>query len=133
MNKLSPTHRLSLSLTLLTISVMFTAQLFGLLPDRNNELTQMRVLAAESLAVQISAVAGRGDIPLMEHVLREFVARNEQVESAAIRGTSSTILTSAGDHESRWEPDTSGIATLTHTSVPIYRNDRLWGRVERNI
>ena len=130
MNKLSPIHRLSLSLTLLTLSVMFTAQLFGLLPNRSRDLVDTRMLSAESLAVQVSAIAGRGEIPLMEHVLNEFVARNDQVLSAAIRGSSNVILASAGDHEALWNPDTSGETSLTHANVPIFRNDRLWGRVE---
>jgi diguanylate cyclase (GGDEF)-like protein len=130
MNKLSPIHRLSLSLMLLTLSVMFMAQLFGLLPNRTQGLIETRVLTAESLAVQVSTIAGRGEIALMEHVLREFVARNDQVLSAAIRGSSATVLASAGDHEALWKPDASGEVTLTHTAIPIYRNDRPWGRVE---
>jgi diguanylate cyclase (GGDEF)-like protein len=130
MNKLSPTYRLSLSLTMLTLSVMFTAQFFGLLPNPSQNLIESRLLVAESLTVQVSALAGRGQTPLMEHVLNEFVTRNDQVISASLRNASDAVLASAGDHAAMWKPQAAGKSTPTHTQVPIYRNDRLWGRME---
>ncbi len=130
MKKLSPIHRLSLSLTLLVLSVMFTSEFLGLVPSRSDDLNRAQVFVAESLAVQVSAIASRSEIPLVRHVLNEFVERNDRVLSAAYRKATGTIIASAGDHDELWSPENPAAATPTHVAVPIYRNGGPWGQVE---
>ena len=52
------------------------------------------------------------------------------VVSAGLRGANGLLLLQSGDHRGQWDPPEAGRSTPTHTSVPIFQNERLWGSME---
>ncbi len=130
MLRLSTTVRLSISLTLLTLSVLLTSELFGLLPNHNEATMRARAVITESLAVQLSALASRDDVPLISYLLEQFVERSDEVASAAFRDRFGRPLAIFGNHIGEWAVDDSGESSLTQVAVPVYRKSQLWGTVE---
>ena len=62
---LSPALRISLGLVSLTISLLLLGKVIGFAPDRTGAVLESRKNLSETLAVQFSAAAQRGDIPLI--------------------------------------------------------------------
>lgn len=126
----SPTIRLSLALVLLTVNLLLVANLIGLIPDRSEIAIEMRKGLSESLALQFTAVANKGDMQIIQNTLREVVERNKDIRSAAIRTNDNQLIALAGEHLAHWTPQESGKSTPTHISVPLYRNRDKWATVE---
>jgi len=130
MKKISTTARLAISLTLLTLSILLAAEVFGLLPNRSAELIKSRATVTESLAIQVSAMGLRDDRMMVKYLLEQFVDRNPDVLSAAFKDQFGRPIAMFGDHTLNWKEEDAAEAPLTHVGVPIYRNSRLWGSVE---
>ena len=130
MKRISTTARLSISLTLITISILLAAEVFGLLPNRSSELIKTRATITESLAIQVSAMGMRDDRTLVNYLLEQFVSRNPDVLSAAFKDQFGRPIAMFGNHVSNWDDEEAADSPLTHMDVPIYRNSRLWGSVE---
>ena len=63
---LSHPMRLGISLALLSLSVLFAADLLGLRPDAREAVRESRKTVAESLAVQLSSLASVDDVGAIE-------------------------------------------------------------------
>ena len=130
MNFLSTKSRLALGLVSLLTSVLLTASLLGLMPDRITPVREGRAALAESIAANSSIFITQKDIERLEGVLGLVVSRNEDLLSAAIRTESGQRLVTIGDHEDNWVDEESDVSTNTQLAVSIWEGDSKWGRVE---
>ncbi|HHJ15411.1 MAG TPA: diguanylate cyclase [Gammaproteobacteria bacterium] len=131
MSRISPVVYITLGLVLLTISFLLAADLFGLTPDTRGAVLDARKKVVESLAVQLSVAAGRGDIVGIRETVRALVERNDDVLSAALRRVDGERLAVSGDHDRYWRIDPDGSSSLPNQAiVPIFRGEQRWGGVE---
>jgi len=126
----SPALRLSISLALVTVNLLFIAKLIGFIPDENKGILEMRKTLSESLALQFSVIAEKGEHLVIQRTLAAVVERNEDIRSAAIRTTGGKLLAMSGEHLAYWKPPGDGKSTSTHVYVPLYRKDKKWADVE---
>lgn len=126
----TPATRISIGLVLLTVSILLVADLIGLAPDRSDAVLEARKSLSESLAIQFSAAADRGDISLIRGTLQSIVERDGDILSAALRTNEGELLALAGDHLAQWEKPDDEKSTSTHVQVPIYRAKAHWATVE---
>ncbi|MCP4377994.1 MAG: sensor domain-containing diguanylate cyclase [bacterium] len=130
MLKASPVVRISLGLVMLTASILFAADLIGLLPNRTAGVLDSRRKFCESLAVLCSVSAGKDDITTIHTTIRVVVERNDDILSAAFRGVDRQILASSDDHEAQWSGASEEGSTPTHVRVPIFKGDVRWATFE---
>ena len=81
----TPAMRLSIALVLLTVNLLFLANLIGFVPDESESALELRKSLSESLALQFSAAAEKGELQTIQSTLRAVVERNDNIRSAAIR------------------------------------------------
>ncbi len=81
----SPAMRLSIVLVILTINLLFLANLLGFIPDATKSSLELRKSLSESLALQFSVSAAKGEFQTIQSTLRAVVERNDDIRSAAIR------------------------------------------------
>ena len=130
MSFLSTKSRLAIGLVSLLTSVLLTASLLGLMPDRLTPVREGRAALAEAIAANSSIFITQKDLDRLEGVLELVVSRNKDLLSAAIRTESGHRLVTIGDHEDYWVDDESDKSTNTQLAVSIWEGDAKWGRVE---
>ena len=128
--RISPTLRISIGLVFLTLSLIMAATFVGLVPDKRAVELDARLTIVEALAVQLSAVASRRNVALLDVTLESVVERNDEVLSAALRDARGVIISKSGDHEAHWVAHPDGRSTESHAQVPIFQGDQRWGTVE---
>jgi len=130
MIRLSILGRLSIGLVLMTISILFGADLLGLIPDRSKTLVSQRQGICESLAVYCAVEAKNSDTTAILAAVKMIVERNDDILSAAIRKEDGSFMVAAGDHVRHWKDAPGENSTSTHVRVPIFEEDTLWGNIE---
>ena len=128
--RLTPATRISLGLVSLTISLLLLGKVIGFAPDRTGAVLDSRKNISEALAIQFSAAAQRGDIPLIRETLQSMVERDNDIRSAAMRKAQGGLLAEAGNHLAHWQPSSDGHSTPTHVQIPIFRGQERWATVE---
>ena len=127
----SPILRISFGLISLTVAILLVADvLFGLTPDHMAPALDARKKLIESMAVQSSQLAGRGDMTTIESTLEALVDRNPDVLSAALRKESGELAAKAGDHRRHWVGAPRDGSTPTHARVTIFSGPNRWGTLE---
>ena len=127
---LSAKFRISFGLVGLLVSILLTAMLIGLIPDRRGALREGRAALAETIAAGSSGYVARGDFDELSKSLRLVVARNKALLSAAVRDRSERIMIEVGEHERYWEHLGHRLSTETQVRVPIWSRDKRWGQIE---
>ena len=130
MPQVSPIIRLTLGVTLLTISLLLMLDHLGFLPNQTQSQLNSRKVTAELLAVQVSSLIGAERMGDVETTLTLLNTRHDDVSSVALRRDDGSLLFSAGDHAQQWEPLPDGQSTLSDVAVPIFTGDTRWGAVE---
>ena len=130
MTFLSTKSRLAIGQVSLLISVLLTASLLGLMPDRITPAREGRAALAESIAANSSIFITQKDLERLEGVLGLIVSRNKDLLSAAIRTESGQRLVIIGDHEDHWVDDESDLSNNTQLAVSIWEGATKWGRIE---
>ncbi len=126
----SPAMRLSVGLVLLTVNLLFLANLIGFIPNKSEASLELRKRLSESLALQFTTAADRGEFQSIQNTLRAVVERNEDMRSAAIRTKDGQLIALAGEHLANWKAPDDGKSTPTHVLVPVYRAGEKWATVE---
>jgi diguanylate cyclase (GGDEF)-like protein len=126
----SPAIRLSIALVLLTVNLLFLANLIGFIPNKSDAALELRKGLSESLALQFSTSADHGELQSIQNTLRAVVERNEDIRSAAIRTEDGQLIALAGEHLAHWQTPANGKSTPTHVLVPVYRLGQKWATVE---
>lgn len=130
MIRISSTARLSFGLVILTMSILFVADMIGLVPSRSRPIIEARKRICESLAVFCTVAAQKNDIATIRSIVRGQVERNEDILSAAVRRVDGTFIAEAGDHGRYWEGNDKNFSTKTHIRAPIFANDSPWASIE---
>ena len=128
--RFTPTLRISISLVLFTLSLVLVAGTFGLIPDERQFKLKARANVAESLAIQLSSVAGQNDFSAVKETIDLVVERNPDVLSVAVRRKNGSVLVGSREHSKHWVPPQDGHSTSTHVQVPLYSGKQFWGLVE---
>ena len=126
----TPAMRLSIALVLLMVNLLFLANLIGFVPDESEAALELRKNLSESLALQFSAAAEKGELQTIQTTLRAVVERNDNIRSAAIRTHDGKLIALAGEHLAHWKPPINGKSTSTHVHVPVFRKNENWATVE---
>jgi len=126
----SPAMRLSIALVLLTLNLLFIANLIGFVPDESESALELRKSLSESLALQFSTAAEKGEFQTIQNTLRAVVDRNDDIRSAAIRTHNGKLIALAGEHLAQWKAPIDGKSTSTHVHVPVFRKNENWATVE---
>jgi PAS domain S-box-containing protein len=130
MNILSTKSRLAFGQVSLLVSVLLTASLLGLIPDRTGAVRQGRAALAESIAANGSILITQADVERLEGILQLVVDRNADLLSAGLRTESGDWLVTIGDHEQHWRNDNSDYSSNTQVTVAIWEGENKWGQVE---
>jgi len=126
----SARSHIALGLSLLTLSLLLAAAFLGLVPDRASAVRDGRAALAETMAATGSALATRGELPLLESTLRLVAKRNPDILSAAMRRADGTLVAAVGEHARHWIPAVSSRSTGTQLQVPILSGAEKWGQLE---
>lgn len=130
MKGLSTKSRLAIGQVSLLISVLLTASLVDLMPDRTAAVREGRAALAESIATNSSILITQKDVDRLEGILHLVVERNRDLLSAGLRTEAGGWLITVGDHTDNWQDHESEWSTNTQITVPIWEGDIKWGRVE---
>lgn len=130
MFRISTAARLSLGLVLLTISILVTADMLGLIPSRTKAIISERSRICESLAVYASIAVQKNETALILKAVQVLMERNKDILSAALRREGGTIMEEVGDHSTHWQGAPQKGSTPSHVRVPIYRGSDPWGNME---
>jgi len=118
---------LAASLVMLSLSVLFMADLLGLRSDTSEVSKDSRKVLVEALAVHLSTLAGNGDLLEIQTAVSRFVLSNGDVHAASLVRDTGVVLAELGD-TTLFDISVSG-STSTQLRVPIYDESRLWGEV----
>jgi diguanylate cyclase (GGDEF)-like protein/putative nucleotidyltransferase with HDIG domain len=110
--------------------MVLAAITLGFVPDRQEAEVRGRTVLCETIAINCSLFASRGDTARMEAVLRAIVQRNPEILSAGLRRDGGHLLVEVGDHASQWPVLEGGRCTDSAIVVPITANTKPWGNVE---
>ena len=89
---ITPTFRISFGLAGITLSLLMTAVLLGMLPDPERQELESRADFAEALALQLSAAASQYDVKVMRQTIDMVVSRNEELLSVGLRRQDGKLL-----------------------------------------
>lgn len=125
-----PAVRVGFSLMMFTISVLLIADLFGMIPDREDMLMDARKKVCESLAVQLSAAASGSNQPLIKATLKNFVNRNADVTAASMSRIDGEVIAEYGQFKQASYKNIAGKkSTKNLVLIPIYAESDHWGSV----
>jgi len=88
---------LASSLVLLSLSVLFMADLLGINTAKNGVSNESRKVIAEALAIQLSTLASNGQFNEVQAATNRFVLRNEDVRGAALLRANGVVLAEIGN------------------------------------
>jgi diguanylate cyclase (GGDEF)-like protein/PAS domain S-box-containing protein len=127
---LLPAMRISLALVLITICLIFTAEMLGFMPDKSKFMLESRKQVSEALAIQFSTIAPDQDPRRIERMLNALIKRSPDIFSSGIRLQNGQLIFQVGDHLKEWADYDSQKSTSTHLVVPIFRDSEKWGDIE---
>ena len=127
---MTPTLRVSLGLLSITMSLVFVACSFGLLPTEHKAALEARARISENLAIQLAGLASRNDEAAIKDTIGAVLARNSDVLSIAIRGPDEKLLVDSGTHQTLWREPEDGKSTDSFVQVPLLDGDVPKGKIE---
>lgn len=130
MISISPIKRLTLGLVFMTITLVLSAQMLGLLPVEQELQLKTRKILTESLAIQITQFPSHLRLARSKGILETLVKRNPEINSAAIRYKSGILLIEAGKHQNYWLLNPSEPSTSEQIQIPIFSGGEIWGNME---
>ncbi|MDX1434900.1 MAG: ATP-binding protein, partial [Gammaproteobacteria bacterium] len=128
MFNLSARTHIAMGQAFLIVTLMLTAALLGLVPDRLGAIRQGRATLAESIALSSSGHIVSQDLDRLRATLRLIVERNDDILSAAVRNAEGKEIVTIGDHA--WRQDSGSYSTDEQIHVPIWSAKKKWGQVE---
>ena len=127
--RLSPQIKLAASLVALLFSAALIGDALGLLPRPEDRVREARKMISETLAVQLSDAAARGDNKAIARTLQALIERNEDIVfGELVLSTGESIATFGQPVASK--RSVLDLSTLDHLVVPIFRDQSSWGRVQ---
>ncbi|MGI9285992.1 MAG: ATP-binding protein [Pseudomonadales bacterium] len=130
LKRLSAKSQIALGQSGIIVSLLLTAVVIGLIPDRVSAVRDGRAMLAEALAANSSTFVTYADLRRIESNLQLVVQRNADLLSAGLRREDDSLAVSVAEHESHWEAIPGEYSTDTQLRVPIHTGDERWGQVE---
>lgn len=128
---LQPATRISLCLALVLVGVLLAADMiFGLSPSHTGLVLDARKKVTESMAVQSSILAARGDAETLRETMEQVVERNDDVLSAALLREGGNKFVATKEHDLHWLGSNTSGSTPTHARVKIFNRDEPWGELQ---
>lgn len=112
------------------VCLLLTADLLGLMPNKERAQLQTRKVLTELLAVQVSDSIERGNLELDSQYFNAIRERYSEIVSLALRSADDTIIVDMGNHETHWKPVATKRSTSRFVKVPILRNNDVWANLE---
>ena len=130
--RMGPASRVSLGLCSLMIAILLSMDfIFGLVPNREPLVRELRERIAEQVATQTAAAIGTGD-PRAVHKTLQTLVKDPQLISIAVRRAGQQVIAQAGPHAEHWVAPPPGKSDLDHVRMPLMLNDKHWGDIEIN-
>lgn len=114
----------------MTLSLLLAAQGLGVIPNPAEATLKGRKQLCETLAIQCSMAAQRGEVTEIESSSKFIAERNPDIVSLGLRRADGELLVKVGDHEQSWKKADANKSTPTHVRVPILEDDKRWGTLE---
>ncbi len=131
MQQLSNATRISIGLTLVTLSVLAGAYALGLVPRRGDLEGDRRLHLSQSMAVQFTAAIEKDDPGQMLRLAESVLGYTPDILSLAVRRADGSLLFASADHDSDWGLDEAGQADTQHIEIPLHDNlGQFWGSIE---
>ena len=130
MSRISTTWRMSFGLALLTISVVFAADLVGLIPDKSEAVLEGRKQLCESLAIQSAVCIERNDLAAVQATMQLVADRNEDILSAGLQTVDGKVLARTGDYVEGPSENSEMESVPTRVLVPIFMGAERWGTMK---
>jgi diguanylate cyclase (GGDEF)-like protein len=127
---MTPTLRIAIGMLSITISLVFAANSFGLIPSSEKIALDTRAAVSENLAIQLATLASVNDEAAIKDTVRSILARNREMLSIGIRGSDGRLLVDSGDHHKLWREQTNGTSTESFIQVPLLNDESPQGRIE---
>ena len=126
----SAKFRIALGLIGLLTSLLLTAEMLNLVPDRLGAQREGRTALAEAVAANNTIFLTREDNRRLESVLRLVVDRNDELLSAAVRQSNGKVVTEIGEHRKFWQESSDDYSIESNIHVPIWAGQEKWGQIE---
>lgn len=133
MKKLTAASRITLGLVCSMLGILVSANLLGILPDRNAELTiAARQELAESIAFSNSVLLANNDLAGINAVFSNIIERQPNVRSVGIRRYSDNrVLVSSPTHAEVWPVDLGRNVTAEFMPIPLSQDGiGEWGQMK---
>jgi diguanylate cyclase (GGDEF)-like protein/PAS domain S-box-containing protein len=131
MRRISATLRIAISITCLTVSLLLTAKLFGLIPDEREAILRSRGRVFDTLAIHSSHMLISDDIESLRSTLQRIVARDPDMRSVGLRhAESGELLIDVGGHDKKRGTQSADTSTDTQMLVPLRKGNSRWGNLE---
>jgi diguanylate cyclase (GGDEF)-like protein len=129
--RIRPAVQITFGLVMLTSAILLVVDLlFGVFPDPDVQVMQLRKAFAESAATQAAVFLERGDHKTLALALERMREHDPSIRSLAVRRADRALLAQAGDHKQAWgEPD-GDRSTPTELLVPLSTGSERWGSFE---
>ena len=129
MKKLSAKFHLALGLTSIVMTLLLSATMLNLIPDRQKAVMSGRVALAESVASSSTLFLSKKDYPSIQTNLEFIINRNEDLLAATVVRSGDEIPLVIGD-ESAIDPEYDTSTSTTSTLVlPILQGEAEWGKI----
>src|SRR4249920_3581878 len=129
--RIRPTVQITFGLVMLTSAILLVVDLlFGVFPDPDLQVIQMRKAFAESAAAQVGVFLERGDQKTLALALERMREHDPSIRSIAVRRVDRTLLAQAGDHKKAWSELNGDRSTPTELLVPLSSGSARWGSFE---
>ena len=132
MKKLTAASRITLGLVCSMLGILVSANLLGILPDRNALTIVARQELAESIAFSNSVLLANNDLAGINAVFSNIIERQPNVRSVGIRRYSDRrVLVSTAKHTEVWPVDLGRNVTAEFMPIPLSQDGiGEWGQIE---
>ena len=132
MQKLTAASRITLGLVCSMLGILVSANLLGLLPDKNALIIAGRQELAESVAFSNSVLLANSDLAGINAVFTNIIERQPNVVSVGIRRYSDNrVLVSTPQHAEVWPRDLGRNVTSDFMPIPLSQDGiGEWGQLE---
>ena len=129
MKKLSAKFHLALGLTSIVMTLLLSATMLNLIPDRQKAVMSGRVALAESVASSSTLFLTKKDYSSIQSNLEFIIDRNKDLLAANVVRSGDDTPLIIGD-ESAIDPEYDSSTSTTSTLVlPILQGDAEWGKI----
>lgn len=129
MKKLSARFHLALGLTSIVMTLLLSATMLNMIPDRQKALIAGRTSLAESIASSSTLFLSKKDFTSIQSNLEFVISRNDDLLAATVKRSQDESPLIVGD-ATAVDPEFNATGSTESTMVlPILRGDEEWGKI----